>query len=103
MDNKEKLATLGTPDEGKQKIKITTQYVLDELTNQYHCGQVTGVHKAAHSFYSKINVREYRRNNQEWTIQRNWQHWAHKTKAHKTKHIAQYLSDTTICKQPQVM
>jgi hypothetical protein len=33
MDNKEKLATLGTPDEGKQKIKITTQYVLDELTN----------------------------------------------------------------------
>jgi hypothetical protein len=22
---------------------------------------------------------EYRRCNQEWTIQRNWQHWVHKT------------------------
>ena len=25
-----------------------------------------------------INVREYRRGNQTWTIQRNWQHRAHK-------------------------
>ena len=28
--------------------------------------------------YGEINVREYRRGNQERTIQRNWQHWAHK-------------------------
>ena len=27
----------------------------------------------------KINVRENRRGNQEWKIQRHWQHWAHKT------------------------
>jgi len=27
----------------------------------------------------QINVRENRRDNQEWTIQRHWQHWAHKT------------------------
>ena len=26
-----------------------------------------------------INVREYRRGYQEWTIQRNWQHRVHKT------------------------
>ena len=26
-----------------------------------------------------INVRENRRSNHEWTIQRNWQHWVHKT------------------------
>jgi hypothetical protein len=26
-----------------------------------------------------IYVRENRRGNQEWTIQRNWQHWEHKT------------------------
>jgi hypothetical protein len=25
------------------------------------------------------NVRENRRSNQEWTIQRNWQRWVHKT------------------------
>ena len=28
---------------------------------------------------SVIIVIEIRRGNQEWTIQRNWQHWVHKT------------------------
>ena len=32
-----------------------------------------------------INVREYRKGNQKWTIQRNWQHRVHKTKKNKTK------------------
>ena len=27
----------------------------------------------------QIHVREYRRGNQKWTIQRNWQHRVHKT------------------------
>jgi hypothetical protein len=27
----------------------------------------------------QINVRENQRSYQEWTIQRNWQHWTHKT------------------------
>jgi hypothetical protein len=27
----------------------------------------------------QINVRENRRGNKEWTIQRHWLHWAHKT------------------------
>ena len=26
-----------------------------------------------------MNVRKNQRGNHEWTIQRNWQHWAHKT------------------------
>ena len=27
----------------------------------------------------RINVRENRRGNQQWTIQSNWQHWVHQT------------------------
>jgi hypothetical protein len=27
----------------------------------------------------QINIRENRRGNQEWTTQRNYQHWVHKT------------------------
>jgi hypothetical protein len=27
----------------------------------------------------RTKVRENRRGNQEWTIQRNWQHWVNKT------------------------
>ena len=33
----------------------------------------------------KINVREYRRGKQKRTIERNWQHWVHKTKKNKIK------------------
>ena len=32
-----------------------------------------------------ISIREYRRGNRKWTIQRNWQHSVHKTKTNKTK------------------
>ena len=32
-----------------------------------------------------INVKEYRRGNQKWTIQRNWQHWVRYTRRRKTK------------------
>ena len=32
-----------------------------------------------HFHMYEINVREKRSGNQEWTIQRNWQHWVHKT------------------------
>jgi len=44
-----------------------------------------------------INVRENRRGSQEWTIQRNWQHWAHKTQdedKQNTKSTTQYVLDT---------
>jgi hypothetical protein len=33
----------------------------------------------------EIHVREYRRDNYQWTIQRNWQHRAHKTKKDTAK------------------
>ena len=39
-----------------------------------------------------INVRENRRGNQEWTIQRNWQHWVHKTHDEDKQQI-----NNTIC------
>ena len=31
----------------------------------------------------QINVEENRMDNQEWTIQRNWQHWVYKTQNKK--------------------
>jgi hypothetical protein len=34
-----------------------------------------------------INVREYRRGNQKWTIQRNWQHRVHNTKKNTTQYV----------------
>ena len=34
--------------------------------------------------YNFITVREYRRGNQKWTIQRNWQNRVHKTNKNKT-------------------
>jgi len=39
--------------------------------------------------------------NQNWTIQRNWKHWIHKTQDedNTTKNISQYVLDTTIHKQ----
>ena len=50
-----------------------------------------------------INVRENRRVNQEWTIQRNWQHWKHKTQSAVTqnKNTKQHVLDAPICKQTQ--
>ena len=33
----------------------------------------------------EMNVREYWKGNQKWTIQRNWQHRVHKTEKNKTK------------------
>jgi len=45
-----------------------------------------------------INVREYRRGNQTWTIQRNWQHRRRKT----SKNTTQYMLDTNIRKQTQI-
>ena len=53
------------------------------------------------------NVRENRRGNQEWTIQRHWQHWVYKTpnirhrtqdtehKTNKTKNTTQKTTKTS--------
>ena len=47
-----------------------------------------------------IIVREYRRENRKWIIQRNWQHRVHKTKTNKTK--TQHVLETTTRKQTQI-
>ena len=51
----------------------------------------------------QINVRENRRGNQEWTIQRNQQHWGHKTqdedkqnKKHSTICVRHHCMQTNI-------
>jgi hypothetical protein len=45
-----------------------------------------------------------RRGNQEWTIQRNWQHRVHEThnEDKQNKNTMQYVLDTTIQKQNQI-
>ena len=48
-----------------------------------------------------MNIREYRKCNQTWTILRSRQHRAHKTKTKKTK--TQNILDTTMRKQTQIM
>jgi hypothetical protein len=47
------------------------------------------------------NVRENRRGKQEWTIQRHWQHWVHKTqeeneqsKKHNTICVGHHFTQT---------
>ena len=44
-----------------------------------------------------INVRENRRDNHERTIQKNWQHWAHKTQDddNHSKNMTHAVSDLT--------
>ena len=43
-------------------------------------------------YFIKVNVWENRRDNEDLTIHRNWQHWAHKTQDeyNKTKNTTQY-------------
>ena len=51
-----------------------------------------------------LKVRENRRDNQEWTIQRNWQHRVHKTKTNKTKQKQhKNVLETTMRKETQLM
>ena len=55
----------------------TGQILLNYLAFK-HCG-------FTRTWWGKKNVREYRRDNQKWTIQRNWQHRVHTTMKNKTK------------------
>ena len=74
MDNLEILATLGTQDTGRRKAehKNTTQFGDFNYQSKpiFHC----------FSLFHELNIRENRRGNQEWTIQRHWQYWVHKTR-----------------------
>jgi hypothetical protein len=62
MDNPETLATLATQDEENTEGAINN-------------GQSRDTGNIDHT-----KRRENRRGNQQWTIQRHWQHWPHKTK-----------------------
>jgi len=59
------------------------------LTQETSLKKNMAMHFYWHCFVSvvldKINVREYRRVDKKWTIQRNWQHRIHKTSKSKTK------------------
>jgi hypothetical protein len=52
----------------------------------------------------RINVRENRRGNQQWTIQRNWQHWIHKTQDEdkQIKNTTQHALNTTMSKHTEI-
>ena len=63
----------------------------------YYLGRPLGLH-----IYNNVNicqclnnVRVNRRDNLEWTIQKNWPHRVHKTKTTKAKSTPQYVLDTT--------
>jgi hypothetical protein len=62
VDNPETLATLATQDEENTEGAINN-------------GQSRDTGNIDHT-----KRRENRRGNQQWTIQRHWQHWPHKTK-----------------------
>jgi hypothetical protein len=44
-----------------------------------------------------INVREYRRGNQKWTIQRNWQYRVHKKQAENKRNKYLYEGHGSYC------
>ena len=73
MDNPETLATLGTQDTGQR---------LEKTKGTIKNGQSRETGNIGYTRY-RTKVRENQRDNQEWTIQRNWQHWAHKTQETK--------------------
>jgi hypothetical protein len=67
MDNPEKLATLGTQDTGRRQTK-------QGAIKNGQSRETGNIRNTRHR--TKTNKT---RGNQEWTIQRNWQHWEHKT------------------------
>ena len=69
MDNPKKLATLGTQDTGQRLEKPEGAIKNGQSKETGNIGYTRHMTK----------VRENRRGKQECTIQRNWQHWVHKT------------------------
>ena len=69
MDNPKKLATLGKQATGER---------LEKTEGAIKNGQSKETGNIGYTRH-RTKVREIRRGNQEWTIQRNWQHWVHKT------------------------
>ena len=69
MDNPETSATLGTQDTGRR---------LEKTKGAIKNGQSRNIGNIGHTGH-RTRVRENQRGNQEWTIQRHQQHWAHMT------------------------
>ena len=71
-----------------QPVDISSIYMICPIERHEHLVHVNLMACYIYLIYSDesiITVRENRRDNQEWTIQRNWQHRVHKTKTNKTK------------------
>jgi hypothetical protein len=47
---------------------------------------------------TSLNIWEYRRGNNKWAIQRDWQHWVHKTQDENKTKTTQYVLDTAMRK-----
>ena len=74
MDIPETLATPVTQDTGRKSTLENTEGAIKN-------GQSRDTGNTGYTRHrTKINVRKYRRCNQEWTIQNHWQHRVHKTK-----------------------
>ena len=74
---------------------------------ELHICVVSRLFEMSNTLYNKtlrINVRENRRGNRQWTIERNWQHWVHKTqdKDKQIKNATQHALDTTMSKQAEI-
>ena len=71
MDNLEKLATLGTQDTGRQ---------IEEAIKNGQSRETGNIGYTRHRTLDRMS-------NQEWTIQRDWQHWVHKTHDEDTLNV----------------
>jgi hypothetical protein len=69
MNNQETLAALDTQDTGQR---------LEKIKGAIKNGQSRETANIGYKRH-RTKVRENQRGNQEWTIQRNCQHWVHKT------------------------
>ena len=69
MDNPEILATLGTQVTGQR---------LEKTKGTIKNGQPRDTGNIGYTRH-RTKGRENQRDNQEWTTQRHWQHWVHKT------------------------
>jgi hypothetical protein len=81
IDNPEKLATLGTQDTGRRQTK---QGAIKNRRSR----DTGNIGNTRHKM--KTNKT---RGNQEWTIQRNWQHWEHKTQGEDKQNKGQSRMD----------
>ena len=76
ISNNENRGRKQTTDRQYNGQKKLTKTINNNLLNTTKIEQ----HEKPTKNHVWINFREYRRGNQKWTIQRNWQHWVHKTK-----------------------